>query len=642
MVAFACSPPDAAHAAVVVLANRSHAAVAFHLQGQQRRPTSHTLGIDRVLALPIAQGDVLELAERGQRRQFQLTPDSAYFFHEGPDKRTIELREIGLEAANDDKLKGNAGGPAGAVDGPAAAAQSAAPRVGGDAAKMARRPKNGAAAKPFRIPVKLLVDEDHPGQRKYWEALLRRRLAMASDVFEDHGCVGFEAVAAETWQSDNAVHDFELSYQEFEREVATRPARLAIGFSYQYELPDARSDLGGQRRPLASHLLMCERGNVSEIEKCELLCHELGHYLGAAHSIEPQSVMRLVLSDGRQARHRFCFDPLNTLALGMISERLAAGKLRSLDDLDGATRGRLVEIYGTLGQALPQDNHAPRLAGWLRSASPAAERSARTASPKPAEAATVASAARRILQAVTQSAASLGAAANRGDGDKLTERYVRAAAAAADREPETLRAQALFLGLAIGIDRSDTLRGYPVLGDYVRTIESDRERDARLQLLRKPTMRGRVDLGQHFFFSAAILVMTGESSAEMAGLTKELRDSRGGSGFSFSDWCADLAGIALAKRVREGGVRIADLAEKFTVPDYLPEISGLRDNLPEREFIDSFGGVSDARFKKVDADVRRRVERLYEAPAAKQTNPAAPDTARRGSGTTNSATKDAP
>lgn len=636
MVAFGCSPLGAARAAVVVLANRAQAAVAFQLQGQQRRPRSHTLAVDRVVALPIAHGDVLELAGR-DGRQFQLTPNTAYFFHDSPDQRTIELTEIGIAAVNDtngadtgwNDAGGNGiGGRKAAVDDPAEAARSAAPRVGGGAAPVARRPKSGrAAAKPFRIPVKILVDEDHPAQRKYWETLLQRRLAMASDLFEEHGCVGFEMVAADTWQSDDAVHDFEASYQEFEREVAARPARLAIGFSYQYALPDARSDLGGQRRPLASHLLLAERGNISEIEKCELLCHELGHYLGAAHSLEPQSVMRLVLSDGRQARHRFNFDPLNTLAIGMLSERLAAGKLRSLDDLDGATRGRLVDVYTTLAQTLPQDNHAPRLAGWLRSggqtrsADPRAERPARAATPQREEAATVASAARRVLRAVTQSASSLGAGASRLDGDKLTERYVRAAAAVASREPVALRAQALFLGLAIAIDRSDTLRGYPVLGDYVRTIEPDGERDARLTVLGKPAMRGRVDLGQHFFFSAAIFAMTGEPSAEMAGLTKELRDSRGGSGFSFSDWCADLAGIALAKRVREGGVRVDDLAETFTVPDYLPEIGGLRDNLPERDFVASFGGVSDARFKVVDADIRRRIARLYEASAPNRRQP---------------------
>lgn len=628
MLATVWSLPAVAHADVVVLANRARAAVVVQLQGQQRRPTSHTIGIDRVVALPIAAGDVLELDDGGKRRRFQLAPNSAYFFNQLPDKPTIELREIGLSVASDAQHNGDASH---AADGQAAA-RSAAPRIAGDASAAARRPKRGTiAAKTFRIPVKILVDEDHPAQRKHWEKVLRRRLAMVSDVFEEHGCAGFEAVAAETWQSDDAIHDFESSYQEFEREVAARPARLAIGFTYQYPLPDARSDLGGARRPLGSHLLVCERGKVSEIEKCELLCHELGHYLGAAHCLEPQSVMRLVLSDGRQARHRFSFDPLNTLAIGMISERLAAGKLRSLDDVDPAARGRLVMIYDTLAQALPQDNHAPRLAGWLRSASRAAAAggAARAADRQPAEAATIASSARRVLGAVTQSAAALGAGAGRIDGDKLTQRYVRAAAAAANREQKAVRVQAFFLALAIAIDRADTLRGYPVLGDYVRTIESDRERDARLKVLGKPTMRGRVDLGQHFFFSAAILALTGESSAEAAGLTKELRDSRGGSGFSFSDWCADLAGIALSKRVRDGGMRLSDLAEKFTVMDYLPDIDGLRDNLPERDFVASFGGVSDARFKTVDADIRRRIARLYAAPAAAQRQPTQQKPAQR-------------
>lgn len=605
-----------AHAAVAVFANQAARAANFAIANADGAATTHTLEAGRVVAVPIDEASTLHFGDG----DYDLEPNSAYFFYEAERGGKILFSEIGLSANEEN-----------AEEAPPAAApddDATAPAASGNrrrrAPRATKKPPQLKDQRPFRIPVKLLVDDNHPGTQRFWEQQLRERLAAASEIFEKHGCAGFEVVAIGTWRSDDSIHDFELSYQEFERVVRPAPARLAIGFTCQHPLPQARTDLAGARRPLRQHLLLCEAsGSASESERCELLVHELGHYLGAVHSPEPDSVMRLVLADGQpHARgRRLRFDPLNTLAMAMIGQELAIRHVTDIDDASPPVRQRLIEIYRLLARAMPQDNAAPQSLAWLEHDRQPGQPGHATPDAVPrGDPDTLRSAAQRVVQAVVREASSLTAADT--DGEKLIERYVRVAAATAVELPDDVRVQALFLGLAIAIDRSDTLRKYPVMGDFVRLIETDEERQARLGVLRQPTMRGRIDLGQHFFFSAAIMATAGEKSAEAAGLAKELHDARGGSGFSFSDWCADLSGIALARRVQAGDVAPEELAERFTVAGYLPSVQGLKDNLTQAQFTRLYGGVSDERFQAVDADIRRRIARLSLPDAEKNLSPA--------------------
>ena len=60
-------------------------------------------------------------------------------------------------------------------------------------------------------------------------------------------------------------------------------------------------------------------------------------------------------------------------------------------------------------------------------------------------------------------------------------------------------------------------------------------------------LRGRFDLSQHFLVSAALALTLDEQTALDIGVSKEQADSKaGGSGFSFSDLMADMAGIRFA------------------------------------------------------------------------------------------------
>jgi uncharacterized protein YfiM (DUF2279 family) len=129
-------------------------------------------------------------------------------------------------------------------------------------------------------------------------------------------------------------------------------------------------------------------------------------------------------------------------------------------------------------------------------------------------------------------------------------------------------------------------------------------------------LQGRGDLTQHFTVSALLAAAAGTPLAHVVGLYKEIADSRGGSGFSFSDLAADRAGTlfgelavtsaaALQRGVRSG------LAEG----DVMPDITGLADGLPEAEFIRQFGGVDSPEYARVVQEIDRRVAqcRLFKA-----------------------------
>ena len=126
-------------------------------------------------------------------------------------------------------------------------------------------------------------------------------------------------------------------------------------------------------------------------------------------------------------------------------------------------------------------------------------------------------------------------------------------------------------------------------------------------------LNGRDDLAKHFIVSSALAAKAGGPLSDAVGLYKELADAREGSGFSFNDLAADRAGTrfgeyaadprtarALQQRLR-GGVVERDL---IPITDDLPEF------MPEREFLRRFGGVDSPVYKKMTAEIERRIALL--------------------------------
>ena len=100
---------------------------------------------------------------------------------------------------------------------------------------------------------------------------------------------------------------------------------MAIGFTTHYEWVQGEMHLGGTHGALASHVLIRESpGQVSEPERLEVLVHELGHFLGAAHTSDKTSVMRPMLGDRQSAAKcfRIGFDAPNTLIMSLVAEEM--------------------------------------------------------------------------------------------------------------------------------------------------------------------------------------------------------------------------------------------------------------------------------------------------------------------------------
>ena len=194
-------------------------------------------------------------------------------------------------------------------------------------------------------------------------------------------------------------------------------------------------------------------------------------------------------------------------------------------------------------------------------------------------------------------------------GDELASFYVQRAIQASLKEKTT--PQELLFGLGIALDHTTVVRDNPLARPILKQIESDADRKHRLSVLGNPTMKGRNDWLLHFSISAALTAILNARVAEDAGITKEVLDSKGGSGFSFADLAADYAGInfaeSLLKNPKEAPDKLARWSKDFAVETWLPRMDGFEEGLSWRQVCDRFGGLDDPRFRKACRNVRDQV-----------------------------------
>jgi len=559
---------------VIVLANRTPVQVPFRFVPVSGQAQQLTLPAGETMPLFLdGKGDVF-FASREGPKHYTLDANCAYYFGRANDGR-VDLQKIGL---NDD----------------------------GTAAEGRKLPGSAARTGLVTIPVKILVDEEEPARQQSWERRLRTRVEAASAIFERYFRIRFQVVATGTWASDNAITDFFDALAEFEREVKPDPARIAIGFTSQWQMVRGRVHMAGTRGPLHTHILVREGSpEVNEAARLELLVHELGHYLGAAHSPEQQSIMRPVLGSNRTAQPnlRIQFDPVNALAMGMVVEEIRRGNITETSQLQYVTRCRLEQIYKELGRVLTDDPAPMHYAMLMRTS----ETPTATGAQKVLQQIVHAAVDNRSLPIATPSAA---AQASRKDGDGLTDYLVHEAARAAAVLPPEQASQAFLLAIAIGLDDSPSPVALPILKNQMRVAEATSERMIRLAALGKPTLHGRSDLAKRFFTAAYLSTNSTPEAVQENLLDAALNNAVRSGGLSFQQIAADRAGCRFASALLGRKVSLTMLASKLPISSFMPDVDSFPENISAKDLAEQYGKKSDPRFVKQLKEIDDRIDAL--------------------------------
>lgn len=136
----------------------------------------------------------------------------------------------------------------------------------------------------------------------------------------------------------------------------------------------------------------------------------------------------------------------------------------------------------------------------------------------------------------------------------------------------------------------------------------------------KVTLEGRHDFPQHFLISAAISSAGDISLSNAVGVFKEVKDSRGGSGFSFTDIVADRAGTEFGELAVASSDSARDLqafmAKGAAETDIMPKARDLPEHMTEAEFESRYGGVDSPKYRRVMDEIERRIAacELYRKP----------------------------
>lgn len=131
---------------------------------------------------------------------------------------------------------------------------------------------------------------------------------------------------------------------------------------------------------------------------------------------------------------------------------------------------------------------------------------------------------------------------------------------------------------------------------------------------RKPVLAKRQDLSLHFIFSAAIKLLSEQGISVAVGEFKELMDrGKGGSGYSFIDLTADMAGanfaaLAVDPRTAE---KIQDImsseANEFL---FFPSIDGFDEGMDKSKFRQKYTNIESREYLTVVKEIEKRMSEL--------------------------------
>jgi hypothetical protein len=165
------------------------------------------------------------------------------------------------------------------------------------------------------------------------------------------------------------------------------------------------------------------------------------------------------------------------------------------------------------------------------------------------------------------------------------------------------RAAILALGLALGDER---------LAQFVGLNRNSQLMHEGALLRQGTTLRDRDDWSRHFCLSAALAVLEHPLVSDASGLMKEQVDAlTGGSGFSFGDLAADLAGVRFAisaTHSEAAGKAMQDLLRTgFEVDKFFPPAADLPENLTTEQFRREYGSVGSERYRQKVSEIENRL-----------------------------------
>lgn len=309
---------------VTILANQGEEPVAFELEsarGAQRVPYTLRPGETRAVSNPQSAAAVFLHGKDPVR--LTLAQDQIYVFVK--QEGVWELFGIGPEYGTEP--------PKTRVQGPESA-------------------KNGASGtaqeRILRIPVVIYTDENIPLAEALWRRRVAQRLEAASAVLEKTCFLRFEIREFKSWKSDPRSASLPEVLKDFETQIPAEPGVLAMGFTAHKNSGNGPTELGVARQPFCGRILLREEApQITEVERLETLLHEVGHFLGAVHTSDENSVMRTVLHErhARDVNFVIGFDPLNALAMNLWCRQYLRGDGKRLRTIHPDILAEMEAVY---------------------------------------------------------------------------------------------------------------------------------------------------------------------------------------------------------------------------------------------------------------------------------------------------------
>jgi len=213
----------------------------------------------------------------------------------------------------------------------------------------------------LEIPVLVFTDTNIPMAEKPWRERVQARIQAASDILERTCFVRLAIRDFRNWESDIECQNLRDVMMDFEKKVPIEKGVLAIGFTAHKNTAGQQMELGLARQPFYGRILLREEApQITEVERLETLLQEIGHYLGAVHTSDENSIMRTVLHErhARNVNFEIAFDPLNALAMNLWVRQFRRGDGERLRTIHPDICGELEVVYLLVRQLAEQQKEA--------------------------------------------------------------------------------------------------------------------------------------------------------------------------------------------------------------------------------------------------------------------------------------------